>query len=142
MNIQRLISIGGVGFFMFLAVINGLMLNNATTADGNSPLPVRAPLPTQGQVKTTPAAPGRTAPVISQPLPQPVPVPPAVAATAVATTSLAPTQAASDPVSSIWPLLVITVIGSLIGLMVLRQSWQRENGRFSHAAILAPGAQS
>ncbi len=55
MNIQRLVSIGCVGFFMFLAVINGLAVSNSPTADSNHSLPVRAPLPTQASAQTTPA---------------------------------------------------------------------------------------
>ena len=140
MNIQRLVSIGCVGFFMFLAVINGLMASDAPAADSNHPQPVRAPVPMQEpRTQTTPVAPGRTAPVLSQPLPQPVPMPapPAIAATAVA-----PTHSASGPVSPVWLLLVVTVIGALIGLMVLGQSRRRENGRFSPFSTLAHGVQS
>jgi hypothetical protein len=142
MNIQRLVSIGCVGFFMFLAVINGLAVSTSLTGDSNHPLPVRAPLPTQGPLpaqasaQTTPAASGGTASQLL-PQPQPVPVPPTAAATAIA-----PTQVDSVSVSLIPLLLVVTAIGALIGLMVLGQGWQRANGRFSHLSALAPGAQS
>lgn len=140
MNIQRLVSIGCVGFFMFLAVINGLTASDTPAADSNHPQPVRAPVPMQEpQTQTTPVAPGRTAPVLSQPLPQPqpVPAPPTIAATAVA-----PTHSASGPVSPIWLLLVVAVISVLVGLMVLGQSRRRENGRFSPFSTLAHGVQS
>ena len=140
MNIQRLVSIGCVGFFMFLAVINGLMASDAPAADSNHPQPVRTPVPMQEpRTQTTPVAPGRTAPVLSQPLPQPqpVPAPPTIAATAVA-----PTHSASGPVSPVWLLLVVAVIGALIGLMVLGQSRRRENGRFFPFSTLAHGVQS
>jgi hypothetical protein len=139
MNIQRLVSIGCVGFFLFLAVTSGLAASNSPTADSNHPLPVRAPLPTQASAQITPAVPGGTTAAASQPLPkpQPVPVPPTAAATAIA-----PTQVDSVSVSLIPLLLVVTVIGVLIGLMVLGQGRQRANGRLTHPPILAPGAQS
>lgn len=138
MNIQRLVSIGIVGFFLLLAVINGLAVGYSPTVDNNYPLPVRAPMPIQAPVQTTPAAPGGTTAAASQPLPQPqpVPVPPAAAATVTATT-----QADSAPVSLLL-LLIVTAIGALSGLMVLGQGRQRANGRFSHPSTLAPGAQS
>jgi hypothetical protein len=140
MNIQRLVSIGCVGFFIFLATINGMAASDAPVADSNHPLPVRAPVPMQEpRTQTAPVAPGRTAPVLSQPLPQPqpVPVPPTIAATVVA-----PTHSTSGPVSPIWLLLVVTVISAFVGLMVLGQSRQRENGRFSPFSTLAHGVQS
>lgn len=139
MNIQRLVNIGCVGFFMFLAVTSGLAASNSPTADSNHPVPVRAPIPTQVPAQTTPAAPGGTTPATSQPLPlpQPVPVPPTAAATAIA-----PTQVDSVSISLIPLLLVVTMIGALIGLMVLGQGSQRANGRFPHPSILTPGAQS
>jgi hypothetical protein len=137
MNIQRLVSIGCVGFFMFLAVINGLAVSNSPMADSNHPLPVRAPLATQGPLPTqAPIAPGGTAPQLL-PQPQPVPVPPTAAATAIA-----PTQVDSLSVSLIPLLLVVTATGALIGLMVLGQGRQRANGRFLHPSTLAQGAQS
>jgi hypothetical protein len=135
MNIQRLVSIGCVGFFLFLAVTSGLAVSDSPAADSNHPLPVRAPLPTQASAQTTPAAPGGTA---SQLLPQPQPVPvPHTAATAIA-----PTQVDSVSVSLIPLLLVVTVIGALIGLMVLGQGRHRANGRFLHPSTLAQGSQS
>lgn len=139
MNIQRLVSIGCVGFFLFLAVINGLAISNSPTADSNHPLPVRAPRAMQPSAQTTPTAPGGTMPATSQPLPQPqpVPVPPTAAATAIA-----PTPIDSVSVSLIPLLLVVTVMGALIGLLVWGQGWQRANGRFPHPSILASGAQS
>lgn len=139
MNIQRLVSIGCVGFFMFLAVINGLAGSNSPTADSNHPLPVRAPMAIQAMAQTTPAVPGGATAAASQPQPQPqpVPVPPTAAATAIA-----PTQVDSVSVSLIPLLLVVTVMGVLIGLMVLGQVRQRANGRFPHPSILASGAQS
>jgi len=140
MNIQRLVSIGCVGFFMFLAMINGLAVSNSPTADSNHPLPVRAPLPTQASAQTAPAVPAGTTAAAAQPLPQPqpVPVPPTAAATAIA-----PTQVDSVSVSLIPLLLVVTATGALIGLMVLGQGRQRTNGHhFPHPSILASGAQS
>lgn len=142
MNIQRLVSIGCVGFFLFLAVINGLAVSTSPAADSNHPLPVRAPLPTQGplptqvSVQTTPAAPGGTVPQLL-PQPQPVPVPPSAAATAIA-----PTRVDSASVSLIPLLLVVAATGALIGLMVWGQGWQRANGRFPQPTTLAQGAQS
>ncbi len=136
MNIQRLVSIGCVGFFLFLAVKSGLAVSNSPAADSNHPLPVRAPLPTQASAQITPAVPGGTASQLL-PQPQPVPVPPTAAATAIA-----PTQVDSVSVSLIPLLLVVTATGALIGLMVLGQGRQRANGRFPHPSILAPGAQS
>jgi len=139
MNIQRLVSIGCVGFFMVLAVIGLLAADNSPAINSNHPLPMGAPAPTQAPAQTTPAPPSGTAPIVSQPLPQPqpVPVPPAAAATVTA-----PTQAGAAAVSILPLLLFVSTVGLVMGLAVLVKERRRENSRFPHQPILAHGAQS
>lgn len=137
MNIRRLVSIGCVGFFMFLAVTSGLAVSNSPAAVSNHPQPVRAPMAMEAPVQTTPAAPGGVTATAVHPLPQPqpVPVPPAAAATVAA-----PTQADAAPVSLL--LLVVMVTAAFIGLMVLITNRWKVYGRFPQPSILAPGVQS
>lgn len=140
MNIQRLVSIGCVGFFMFLAVIGWSVADNSPAINNNHPLPVRAPAPIQAAAQTTPAAPHGTASTAAQPLPQPQPVPVPPAATA---TAPAPIQAGSASVGLLLPLLVVTLAGLVVGLVAALVTGQRKvNGRFPHPSILAPGAHS
>lgn len=138
MNIQRLVSVGCVGLFLLLAVINGPLAGNSLAAGSSHPMPVRAPIPVPAPAQATPTPATGKAPVMSQPLPQPRPAP----APPAAATAAAPIQAGLAPVGLILLLPFIGVAGSAIGLVALLNGRRKVNGRFPHPSTLAQGAHS
>ncbi len=142
MNKQRMISIGCIVIFSFLAITSLLGAEIPEVGTSNQPIPVSAPIATSAPVEATPApmsatpAPASSQQPAVQPAPQPVPTP-------VRTSAINGTPSTQNARSTLlFGVLLIVGALSLVVRLAVHLSWQRsDNGRFLNQPALE-GVQS